>query len=252
MAWNQKGEISRRKMNKYTAIFAFVGGFVLVFAIWNIQYVYNSSSTKELTTLTEERMQKIQNEQILRIKDLLFPDKGNTTSIPTTKSTAQTPTSESVIVKQLNEIRNNMKDFDDKIKKLADWESYRVQREKLKTLVHVQNSKESENKKYSMFRPHVLVDKVTLDCKEHYKVIVLVTSFAKHFDRRQWIRKAWGNQTFWNETHEHWQVIFNIGAVQRDMKDTYDKLMEESQKYGDMLILDIQEDFHKLSQKVMT
>uniref|UniRef100_A0A7M5V2A5 Hexosyltransferase n=1 Tax=Clytia hemisphaerica TaxID=252671 RepID=A0A7M5V2A5_9CNID len=92
-------------------------------------------------------------------------------------------------------------------------------------------------------------EKIKFDNSAHYKVIILVTSFAKHFERRQWIRKAWGNQTFWNESVENWQVIFNVGAV--DSAEVQQKLVEESKNHGDMLILDVPENFHKLSEKVM-
>ena len=179
------------------------------------------------------------------------PTKPPSTTYSSQLNTTQLSTTESAIMKQLVEIRSNMKDFDGRIKKLVDWENYREHREKLLSFVKVPHAKDKVTKKYSMFHPHVLVDKVNLDCTKHYKVIVLVTSFAKHFERRQWIRKAWGNQTFWNKTTENWQVIFNVGAVDTEVKETLKSLKKESQKYGDMLILDIPESFHKLSQKVM-
>jgi len=246
--------VFHRRTGKFGAFVAFALGFLFVFAILNIHYVIYSSSAKGITASTKDQIKKIQNNQTLRITGNNSTAATKSTSIPTTTpnflNTTQTPTTESAIMKELYKIESSLKDFDNKFKKITSWEKYREHREKLKAFVHTSNV-ETSKKRYDMFHPHVLVDKVTLDCKRHYKVVVLVTSYAKHFERREWIRKAWGNQTFWNKTHENWQVIFNVGAVESEVKETYKKLMVESQKYGDLLVLDIPEDFHKLSQKVM-
>ena len=163
-------------------------------------------------------------------------------------------TTKNPILKELHGIQKTIKAFDKRIngfnagiERMAQWENYRGFHKKLKALVQVSNDK--DKKKYSMFQPNVLHDKVTLDSKTHYKVIILVTSFAKHFERRQWIRKAWGNQTFWNKREENWQVIFNVGDA--ESKEVQQKVLDESNKYGDLLILDVPEDFYKLSEKIM-
>uniref|UniRef100_A0A7M5WJD0 Hexosyltransferase n=1 Tax=Clytia hemisphaerica TaxID=252671 RepID=A0A7M5WJD0_9CNID len=142
------------------------------------------------------------------------------------------------------DIKDKMVEFETGMEKLVLWEDHQEHQKKLKKLFRISKGNADE-----MFHPNVLVDKIKFDNSAHYKVIILVTSFAKYFEHRQWIRKAWGNQTFWNESVENWQVIFNVGAV--DSAEVQQKLVEESKNHGDMLILDVPENFHKLSEKVM-
>ena len=74
MAWNFKDR-SNKHTRQFRTFALLALGFLVVFALLNINYVIHTSSTKpkKETLLTEERMKQIQNDQISRIKDLLFP-----------------------------------------------------------------------------------------------------------------------------------------------------------------------------------
>ena len=98
--------------------------------------------------------------------------------------------------------------------------------------------------------PHVVHENITLDCNTEYDVIIVVTSFARNFERRLWIRKTWGSSQIWLNKKK-WKVIFNVGAVKTDTKTVNKELRKESMEFNDILILDIPEDFYRLSEKVM-
>ena len=98
--------------------------------------------------------------------------------------------------------------------------------------------------------PHVVHENITVDCNTEYDVIIVVTSFARNFERRLWIRKTWGSSQIWLNKKK-WKVIFNVGAVKTDTKTVNKDLRKESMEFNDILILDIPEDFYRLSEKVM-
>ena len=79
------------------------------------------------------------------------------------------------VVGQLNDIKEKMKQFDDRMKKLVGWETYQRHRESIKSFSKI--SSMNHTCSTGMLRPHILVDEVNLDCKKQYKVIVLVTKF---------------------------------------------------------------------------
>ena len=96
---------------------------------------------------------------------------------------------------------------------------------------------------------NVTHDHVKLDCEKEYDVIFFVTSYAGNFERRAWIRTAWGASETWL-TKKNWKVIFNVGTVNKDAT-MMSKVKNESMQFNDVLCLDVPEDFHKLSEKVM-
>ena len=147
------------------------------------------------------------------------------------------------IINFMRLVRQQMTHINKTIRNLREWSEYKDYNRKLH-----ENFKLSPAKSHTV--PHVIIDDVNLDCKTEYDVIFLVTSFAGHFERRAWIRDSWGaSQTWLNK--KKWKVIFNVGAVKSLAAITNENLKKESAKFKDLLVLDIPEDFHKLSQKVM-
>ena len=80
------------------------------------------------------------------------------------------------LINQLNDIKEKMKQFDNRMKKLVGWETYQRQSESIKSLSKISSMNHTSGGT-GMFRPHIIVDEVNLDCKKQYKVIVLVTKF---------------------------------------------------------------------------
>ena len=147
------------------------------------------------------------------------------------------------IINFMKSIRQQMTHINKTIRNLHEWSEYKNYNRKLRESFNLSPAK-------SRPVPHVIIDDVSLDCKTEYDVIFLVTSFAGHFKRRAWIRDSWGASNTWLNKKK-WKVIFNVGAVKLDAAITNEKLKKESTKFKDLLVLDIPEDFHKLSQKVM-
>uniref|UniRef100_A0A7M5UZH1 Cnidarian restricted protein n=2 Tax=Clytia hemisphaerica TaxID=252671 RepID=A0A7M5UZH1_9CNID len=194
MSWNQNGN------RKYAVKFVAAGFIVGYTAIWSLFIIKSVILPPETKT---EGMIKFNYDKKLRIRNLLFSGdesevisskliKSQTTNAPLISTNYSTShhgnTTENPVLKELHDIKNTMLEFEGRMKKLVEWENYRHHHEKLKKLVYISDGK--ADKKYGMFRPNVLVDKIKFDSSAHYKVIILVTSFAKHFERRQWIRKA--------------------------------------------------------------
>lgn len=98
----------------------------------------------------------------------------------------------------------------------------------------------------------ILNDGDQLNCKD-LTVIHMVSSEISHLGRRNLIRSTWINQTHWKEYNTRRKVSFGmLFIVGRTKNETAAKLVrEESKKYGDLLILDLDESFYSLSYKVM-
>ena len=140
-------------------------------------------------------------------------------------------------------IQQQMTHINKTIRNLHEWSEYKEFNKKLRQSFNLSPIKSRQI-------PHVIIDNITLNCNTEYDVIFLVTSFARHFERRAWIRNAWGESQMWLNAKK-WKVIFNVGAVKADTTIVNQQLKQESKKFKDLLVLDIPEDFHKLSQKVM-
>lgn len=100
----------------------------------------------------------------------------------------------------------------------------------------------------SMENPHIIYDPVIADCNVQYKMLIMISSHAAHFKRRQLIRATWGNYTTW-KTKEPWKVIFVLGGTLN--KKFLEEMKIEGEKYKDILLEDFEEDYYKLSLKVI-
>ena len=145
------------------------------------------------------------------------------------------------LYQMLKDIKKQIETQNRQLKQQETWLEYERYRKRINMILNIDDTNKTE-----MFRPHVLMDNVKMECSKHYKFIVLVTSFARHFDRREFIRRTWGNHSFWGNISENWEVLFNVGTVGRDRQMIFDKLKAESDKHRDMLILDVPEDFNSM------
>ena len=96
--------------------------------------------------------------------------------------------------------------------------------------------------------PHIVWDSVMVDCKIKYKLMVLVSSHADHFQQRKKIRSSWGNTTMWR-FEKPWKLVFVLGAV-NDPK-TLKHIKVEGEKFRDIILEDVKESYYKLAFKVM-
>ena len=146
------------------------------------------------------------------------------------------------VINLMKQVQRQMSYINKTIQKLHEWREYSKQNKKLH---------QNFNRLTTRQIPQVISDDIILkfDIVE-YDVIFLVTSFVRHFERRAWIRNSWGSTGTWTNVKK-WKVIFNVGAVKIDTAIVSQQLKQESQKFKDLLILDVPEDFHKLSEKVM-
>ena len=100
---------------------------------------------------------------------------------------------------------------------------------------------------YKSQSPEILFESIERDNSSRFKLIVLVSSHASHTERRKLIRKYWGNQSHWTTPYQ-WKVIFVTGFFSSSYKN---QLHVEGNTYRDILIGNIEENFYKLSFKVM-
>ena len=100
---------------------------------------------------------------------------------------------------------------------------------------------------YKSQSAEILFESIERDNSSKFKLIVLVSSHASHAGRRKLIRKYWGNHSLWT-TPCQWKVIFVTGFFSSDYKN---QVHVEGNTYRDILIENIEENFYKLSFKVM-
>ena len=58
---------------------------------------------------------------------------------------------------------------------------------------------------------HILFENVDNELNLHLKLLVLISSEISHTDRRNNIRKWWGNKKMWITGYE-WKIIFLVGS----------------------------------------
>ena len=143
----------------------------------------------------------------------------------------------------LKDIRMEVNSLKQEMKQLKSWEKmddyYRT---------HLWKSLEMDAPKGDLRNPHIMVNDVKINCTAKYNLIVLISSYAKHFERRQIIRTTWGNSSLW-KTRELWKIVFVLGTVQD--KETLVLIKNESKRHNDIILEDIPESFYRLSEKVM-
>ena len=89
---------------------------------------------------------------------------------------------------------------------------------------------------------------------ENITILAIVSSHPKNFAHREAIRLTWGhevNNIHLNSNPEiHGQIIFQVGF---DKTQTYgiNKLLKESERYGDLLIQDFIEHYNNLTIKTV-
>ena len=85
-------------------------------------------------------------------------------------------------------------------------------------------------------------------------VLFLVTSHSSNYDRRKMIRQNWGNQDkyfqkFNKRYNLTYDIYFSVGTG-KDRK-SIEKTRNESRVFGDLLIVNRQEDFYDLTRRLM-
>ena len=100
---------------------------------------------------------------------------------------------------------------------------------------------------YKPQAPEVLFESIENVNSSRFKLIVLVSSHASHAERRKLIREYWGNHSHWTTPYQ-WKVIFVTGFFSNSYKN---QLHVEGNTYKDILIENIEENFYRLSFKVM-
>ena len=105
----------------------------------------------------------------------------------------------------------------------------------------------SSNLVYKSQSPEILFEYINRNNSSRFKLVVLVSSHALHAGRRKLIRYYWGNHSRWT-TPFQWKVIFVTGFFSNFQKL---QLHAEADTYKDLLIASVEENFYKLSFKVM-
>ena len=152
-----------------------------------------------------------------------------------------------VVESYLKEIRTKVSQLEQEMKELKTWEAMNEQRTHLWKSLDVDTPSRGD-----LRNPHIMVNHVKLNCtsmvSSKYDLVILISSFAKHFERRQTIRATWGNSSHW-KTRKQWKTIFVLGTVPD--KETLIAIKKESKQYEDIILEDVPESFYQLSQKVM-
>lgn len=230
--------------NRILLVYAFtVFAFVVFFFVTNQQTLKDEvmiNYIKEIQIQKKLLDSTLTTQEIIKEHARYWKD-----GLTVTKDTMEKPTNWPMaeVINFIKLIQQQLSYINQTIQSLKEWGEYKDHNRKLR-----ENLKLSSLKLHSF--PHVIHENITLDCKTEYDVIILVTSFARNFERRAWIRKTWGSSQTWLNKN-NWKVIFNVGAVKSDSIIVNKQLKNESMEFNDLLILDIPEDFHKLSEKVM-
>ncbi|XP_057302815.1 beta-1,3-galactosyltransferase 1-like [Hydractinia symbiolongicarpus] len=146
------------------------------------------------------------------------------------------------ILKYIKRLVNRVKQIETKIEDVNDFNQYKQDRNSILKLL----PQLTPNTYKSNF--HVLVDNLNRDVvSERYKVIIMVSSNAPNFNRRQNIRELWANKKNWK--NHMWKLFFVTGGSSD--KETMEALYNETSSYKDTIIEDIPEDFYNLAKKVM-
>ena len=89
--------------------------------------------------------------------------------------------------------------------------------------------------KADLRNPRIMVNHVKMNCTAKYDLIILISSYAKHFNRRQNIRTTWGNSSQW-KTRKLWKLVFVLGTVPD--KNTLVAIKKESKLHKDIILED--------------
>ena len=95
---------------------------------------------------------------------------------------------------------------------------------------------------------HITFDTIEKDAKALYTVLILISSFVDHRDRRKRIRETWGNSSMWN-TADKYKIVFVTGKVK--VAQSMIEIAEEAKESRDIISLDIPEDFYLLAKKII-
>ena len=138
-------------------------------------------------------------------------------------------------------IKRQLSSVNETFKIMTKWNEYKDRKQTLLRRFNLSQGKPN-------LIPHVLMDNITLDCEIEYYVIVLVNSHSSHSENRAWIRETWAASNAWS-TKKNWKVIFNVGGSEDEK--TINQLKTESNQYNDLLVLDIHEEPHTLSLRLL-
>ena len=101
----------------------------------------------------------------------------------------------------------------------------------------------------------VLNDGVIADCRIKYRLVIMVSSYVGHEERRNIIRNTWANKTKWSSLDfdsSPWTVVFNVGYETKNIgkKEKFLTLKNEILTQGDMIISNVTESYYTLSEKL--
>lgn len=178
---------------------------------------------------------------LLFLSSLILYQTQNTFFLQTSKKLTETQILTNMVAKLQKDIEKISRTINDQSK----WKEYLEERNQLLKALPV-SDEHPEWKKHR--NPHVMLDSIQIDCRVRNRLLVLVSSNAPHFSRRNIIRETWGNRTNWS-TKEIWKVIFVLGGTKDEA--TLKSIREEGEKYKDIMLEDVTEGFYQLSYKVM-
>ncbi|XP_065643642.1 beta-1,3-galactosyltransferase 1 isoform X2 [Hydra vulgaris] len=107
-------------------------------------------------------------------------------------------------------------------------------------------SLESIEKKEKNVLSHITFDGVKKQ-NVSYTILFLISSHTRHANRRNIIRRTWGNPLSWVETN--WKVVFLLGYEENIQ--LMENAKQEATQNEDIVIEDIRENFYDLAKKVI-
>ncbi|XP_047132254.1 N-acetyllactosaminide beta-1,3-N-acetylglucosaminyltransferase 4 isoform X1 [Hydra vulgaris] len=110
----------------------------------------------------------------------------------------------------------------------------------------------TETPRDSLFKEAEAISHITFDTVEKentvYTVLILISSFITHRNRRIKIRETWGNSSMW-ATADKYKIVFLTGKV--NTASSMIEIAEEAKISKDIVLLDIPENFYLLAKKVI-
>lgn len=90
-------------------------------------------------------------------------------------------------------------------------------------------------------------DLITTDtCGQNLKLLILITTHVSHFQQREVIRNTWGRDPI--PGNKRWKTYFLIGRTKN--LEVLEKMYVERNKFGDLVIGNVAEDFYNLTYKL--
>lgn len=239
-------------------------GFLLMLVFLIMPFLRSSNEenhTDDMVSYRFERKKEHHRRYLYKdVKTLLAEFHGDS---PAVEAESQNGKTQDLLVNSLKKREQDLIKELQKFKNLENTENkqadYRIQNilEGLANSVRILTSKVDKLSRFILSKREEKAEITNLKdirkCKNP-TVLFLVTSHSSNIKRRQSIRETWGNQAqyfhvFKEKYNLTYEVYFNVGTG-KDEK-TVNRMKEESRQYGDVLIVNREEDFYDLTRRVM-